>query len=368
MLPKKLRYPLFDALSVQTMRYVKSVPTRKAEGLVKRIYDQVTDDFFINGSITAQSKVPEIMAGMWIGGREVLLVNDQLDAMTKEAFSATLSRINDCAYCEDMLISLVHGAGEHDVAKKLFHESEGEINESRMRKFFAWIEPAARGDFEKLPPLPFEQAALPEAIGCLFVFSYINRMSHVFMDGSPVYQPLGIRKVKEIGLRMFGFELRETQAKVLEPGRALELLPPAPSPEDLWWAEPNTRIADALSRWAAVIDQEAPKAASKEVRDLVLDSINRWDGKPMPLSRSWVDEEVKGLSGEDRAIARLALVVAKSSKQFDDSLVQEVLAYGADEPRLIRVMAWASFNAARRFSVCIARSLEKTRIGQKDAA
>jgi hypothetical protein len=74
----------------------------------------------------------------------------------------------------------------------------------------------------------------------------------------------------------------------------------------------------------------------------------------MPISRSWVDKEVEGLTGRDRAIARLALVVAKASFQVDGALVDDVLSDDRDETRLIRVLAWASFSAARRFAERIA--------------
>jgi hypothetical protein len=69
-----------------------------------------------------------------------------------------------------------------------------------------------------------------------------------------------------------------------------------------------------------------------------------------------VEAEVQGLSGEDRAIARLALVVAKAPFQVDDKLVEEVLGEDRDETRLIRVLAWASFSAARRFAQRIAKA------------
>ncbi len=68
----------------------------------------------------------------------------------------------------------------------------------------------------------------------------------------------------------------------------------------------------------------------------------------MPFRRSWVEDEVKGLTGEDRAVARLALVVAKASSQFDESLAEDVLGYDQDEERFIRVLAWASHSGARR--------------------
>jgi hypothetical protein len=41
----------------------------------------------------------------------------------------------------------------------------------------------------------------------------------------------------------------------------------------------------------------------------------------MPHSRSWVASEVAVLTGQDRAIAQLALVLAKVPYQFEETLV-----------------------------------------------
>ncbi|MHC4933319.1 MAG: hypothetical protein ACYTGV_14135, partial [Planctomycetota bacterium] len=85
MLPKNLRLWLFDRLSVKTMRYVTAVPKKKATGLTKRVYDMIEDDFFVNGSLTSRSRVPNLMAAIWTSGRETMLVDDHLDRTTKEA-------------------------------------------------------------------------------------------------------------------------------------------------------------------------------------------------------------------------------------------------------------------------------------------
>ena len=81
------------------MRYVTAVPTREARGLTKAVYDQIREDFFKNGSLTSRSRVPELMAAIWTGGREAMLVADKVDRTTKDAITALLSRINDCPYC-----------------------------------------------------------------------------------------------------------------------------------------------------------------------------------------------------------------------------------------------------------------------------
>ena len=94
MLPDNLRLWLFDRLSVKNMRYVTSVPRREATGLTSQVYDMIEDDFFVNGSLTSRSRVPNLLAAIWTGGRETMLVDDYLDRTTKEAICAVLSEIN----------------------------------------------------------------------------------------------------------------------------------------------------------------------------------------------------------------------------------------------------------------------------------
>lgn len=349
MLPKQLRETLFEKASVKTMRYVSAVPVRSATGLVRRIFEMITDDFFVNGSLSSHSRVPALFAGIWLGGREIILVSDQVDRTTKEAMGATLSYINDCPYCADMLVSLVHGSGKHATASSILREREGTISDATLRERLAWVRKVATPGVQEATEPPFTPEQLPEAIGTLLMLSYVNRFSHVVMDGSPVGDPF-----KNTSLRLFGYELRETTERSIVPGRGLDLLPPAPLPVDLNWARPNPRIAEALARWSAAVDQEASQVVSPDVQHLVHGSLAAWQGELMPLSRSWVDEEVAGLDGRDRDIARLILVVAKASYQTDDALVNAVLEPDRNEERLIRVLAFASLSAARRRAALIA--------------
>ena len=67
----------------------------------------------------------------------------------------------------------------------------------------------------------------------------------------------------------------------------------------------------------------------------------------MPMSRSWVEKELGDLRGEDRTIAKFALVLAKASYQIDDKMVEDVLGKDRNEERLIRILAWSSFTASR---------------------
>ena len=132
-------------------------------------------------------------------------------------------------------------------------------------------------------------------------------------------------------------------------------IPPAELPADMRWAEPNPRVADAVARWAATVEREGARVIPARVRKVVSDALSTWEGEPMPLDGRWVDDDLGTLVGEERAIARLAIVVAKASYRVTDAMVVDVLGEARDEARFIRILAWASFTAARRFARVVAR-------------
>lgn len=344
------------------MRFVDAVPTGEATGLTAEVYRMVAEEFFINGAITSHSAVPELMAGMWCGGRESVLVADRLDRATKEAMSNVLSRRNACPYCEDMTVSLVQAAGERELAGWVSEATVGgdaaaDSAPTRsdlpadQRPILEWTEAIAHGEWDT--PYPLGAESFPEAVGTVTAFSYIPRFSHVVMDGSPVERPLGVGRLRRSALRLFGHELGLSLAEELEPGRPLDLLPAADPPRDLRWAAGNPRLLRAFSCWTATVDRHAERAVPAPVRRLVEDRVDAWHGEPMPLSRSWVEEEVEGLEPPNRDVARLALLVALSPAQVDESVVEPVLG-DDDQPRLVRTLAWAAMTGARRIATGIA--------------
>ncbi|MHC5028557.1 MAG: carboxymuconolactone decarboxylase family protein [Planctomycetota bacterium] len=333
MLPSKLRLWLFDRLSVKTMRYVSAVPRSAATGLTREVYDMIADDFFINGSLTSRSSVPNLMAAIWTTGRESMLVDDALDRTTKEAICAVVSDLNDCPYCGDMLVSLVHAGEEHEAASALFESTVRDISDPALRAKLAWVEALSTPGRTDTPPLPFSADELPEVIASMLGMADINRFSHVVMDGSPV----DAGRWQGMALRLFGNELQATKRRKAEPGRALALLPPAELPEDLEWATPNPRIADSLARWAATVERETAEVISPAVKRCVNDSL---------------EPDVAELGGEDQAIARLAIVLAKAPHQVAESLVEPLVT--DDESRFVRILAWSASVGARRFGSIVA--------------
>jgi len=362
MLPAKIRYWLFDTLSVQPMRYVSAVPTREAKGLTKQVYDMIQEDFFKNGSLTSRSKVPQLMAAIWVGGRETMLVEDKVDRTTKDAISAVLSQFNECPYCEDMLISLVHAGGEHGTASDIFAKASFDSSDETLRKRLDWVKSLATDCTDELPETPFNQEQLPEIIGTIMGMSDINRFSHIVMEDSPVVAPFGLKLIKAWALRLFGSELKVTRKNPLIPGRSIELLPAADLPSDMQWAKPNPRIADAVARWAQTVELEAKNVITPQVRKAVMNSLQNWQGEKMQLNGEWINEDTADLGGDDEIIARFAITVAKASYRVTDKMITDVMGEHKDEERFIRILAWSSFTAARRFAQLVSEKIELRRL------
>jgi hypothetical protein len=355
-----MRLWMFDRLSVKTMRHVTAVPWGEANDFTRRVYEMIADDFFMNGSLTSRSRVPNLLAAIWTLGRESMLVDDHLDRTTKEAICAVLSDINDCPYCGDMLVSLVHAGDRHEAAAKLYASRVDEISEPLLRSRLAWVEAVTTPGRTDIPPLPFTAEELPEVIGSMLGMADINRFSHVVMDGPPV----DVGGLQGAALRLFGHELRATKRRSAEPGRSLPLLPAAELPQDLAWAAPNPRIADSIARWAAAVERETAGVVSPAVRRVVARSLERWDNQVMPISRSWVEPDVAELDGEEREIARLAIVLAKAPYQVSETLVQPLLRRG--QHRFVRILSWASSVGARRFASIVAqRAAGRTHVTER---
>ncbi|MHC5109255.1 MAG: carboxymuconolactone decarboxylase family protein [Planctomycetota bacterium] len=347
MLPSKIRNTLFDRLSVKTMSYVSAVPANKATGLTREVYDMIQRDFFVNGSLTSRSKVPQLMASIWTIGRESMLVDDHIDRTTKEAICAVTSTINDCPYCGDMLVSLVHAGDERAAAEALHDNQLQDVKDPHLRAQLAWVEAAVKSGEHPLPDLPFTDEQMPELLATIMSMSDINRFSHVVMEGSPV----NAGRLQGLALRLFGNELRVTKQTPARAGEALRLLPRAELPNDLRWARPNERIADALARYVDTVERITADVIPDDARGCVEASLSEWKNEQMPLSAAWADDEVEHLTGDSRHIAKLAIMLAKAPYQVTKKTVEPLAHY--DEQKFIKVLAWCSYIGSRRLASII---------------
>jgi AhpD family alkylhydroperoxidase len=356
MLPHRMKSRIFDSVSKMPIRYVRPVPFSEAQGLVRDVYDQVADEFFINGAITTHSVRPPLLAGMWCGGREIVMVDSVFEREIKESLGVSFAQVNGCTYCEDMMISVVHGTTDHKLAETIRAKAQDDIADPRLRDLHRWAtryrDPAA--DIIRRPP--FSAAEAPEMFATALMFNYLNRYVKIFFDGTPLNPPFSSHSLKTAMFYSFGMELRATVTKRLSAGRAAALLPDAPLPADLGWSAANPGVATALARWAAAIDRHAAPDIPEKCRNIVTTAIAEWRGEDKGLSRSWVEPYLDGLDAAERAATKLALITAFSPTQMSDGVAEEFRRHYQGDAALVGLVSWSAFSAARRVAAWLAEA------------
>jgi hypothetical protein len=154
--------------------------------------------------------------------------------------------------------------------------------------------------------------------------------------------------------RLFGATAGKRFIRRIKPGDSLKFVPQAKLPDDLSWAAPNPAVAGAFAGFAQVVEEAGKEALPKQVRFLVSERVQAWNGEAMGISRRWVEDAVVDIKGEHRVAARLTLLTALASYQVDSSIVEDFQSQYPNDAQLIAATAWASFTAARRVGVWFA--------------
>jgi alkylhydroperoxidase/carboxymuconolactone decarboxylase family protein YurZ len=315
--------------SLGHIRYVSAVRPAAAHGLVEQVYRQTERDFgMLAPPVALHSPAPEALAATWLMLREALVAAGLADRATKEAVAATVSVANACPYCVD-----VHSTALNALDPGYeFPELTAWTNATTTRE--------TAGRYE--PPFPIEQ--VPELVGVVVTFHYLNRMVNVFLPDTPL--PPGMPgAARRSALGVLGRFMRGTTRTVVSPGQSAGLVPAAVLPPDLAWAAGNPHVSQAFAAAAAAFDGlEVPD----QVRALVDAELDGWTGEARGPSRAWVNDLVTALPAADRPAGRLALLAAFASYQIDAPMVEEFRRVRPDDRSLVELTAWASFAAARR--------------------
>ncbi len=76
----------------------------------------------------------------------------------------------------------------------------------------------------------------------------------------------------------------------LQHGHSLQFVPQANLPDDLSWAAANPAVAGAFAGLAAVVEEAGRRVLPEQVRVLVSERVQAWNGEDMGISRRWVQE------------------------------------------------------------------------------
>lgn len=328
----------------KTVQYVEVVPARAASGQVREVYRQArTEMGLLPEAVTMFSADPRLLVAAWAPFREALLATGRAPRATKEALAATVSALNQCPYCVDAHTIMLYGSGGGAFATGLLTGAD-DAGEPAHRAIADWAREVAVRPAGPVPaPFPLEQ--VPEVLGVLVHFQFLNRVIDVLLDGS--FLPGGERArptVRKVAGRVMARRIRADKA----PGTAVGLPAAMVLPADLSWAAAAPAVAAAFGGLAAATELARRRAVPPSVAVLVERTLDGWDGQFPGPGRGWLDELSGTLPISDRPAGRLALLTALAPFQ---ATAADVDAYRMDRPGdedLLALLAWAAFAAARR--------------------
>ncbi|MFE9251050.1 carboxymuconolactone decarboxylase family protein [Streptomyces sp. NPDC007088] len=336
-------------LALAQIRHVTPVRPGEAKGLTAQVYGSAEREFgVLVPPVALHSPAPETLAAAWLMLRETLLAPGLVDRAVREAVAAAVSVANSCPYCVSVHSATLHGlAGGRD-ARTIAAGQLAEVTEPRLRAAATWATACARRPRpNEVPHVPFTREQAPEYAGVAVVFHYLNRMVNTFLEDAPM-PPGAPRAGLPVVERVLSAVIRATGRGIAPPGAALDLLPAAPVPDDLAWAQPNPAITQAFARAGAAVDRAARHTVPPAVRELLTTEITAWDGRPRGLSRAWVEPPLAALPPADRPAGRLALLVAFASHQIDPGVVEPYRKTHPTDAALVTLASWAALTAARR--------------------
>lgn len=318
------------------VKHVEVVAPKRATGLVHEVYAQSTREIGrLVEAVTMFSSAPALLAASWAAFREPLLAG-QASRVSKEAVAATVSRLNECAYCVDAHAIMLYGGGAGSFATQLLSGASGDALASDLRPFATWAETPVH------PPFP--AARTPEYLGVLVYFHFLNRVINVLLDGT--FLP-GPPKAKAIARRVAGKVMARKVTARNETGRATGLRSGTPLPADLSWAAGSPSIASAFAALATET-AAATTHVPEETRTTLDRVVTNWRGESPGISAAWVNEHLHGLGRGSIPSARLALLTALAPHQVTD---RDVAAFREDRPDdrdLLGLLSLSALTAARR--------------------
>lgn len=328
----------------KTVKHVRVVPRRSADGVVRAVYDQARKELgMLPDAVTMFSASPALAAATWAPFREALLVAGHAPRVVKEAVAAQVSALNECPYCVDAHTIMLYGGGAGSFATSLLSGTEFD-GDPQLRAVADWAAGNMVRPAEPVPaPFPAEQ--VPEIVGTLVEFHFLNRVIDVLLEGT--FLP-GTDRARKIARQVAGKVLSKRIKARRVPGEAAGLVGGHPLPADLSWAAPAPGVAAAYAALAAVTDSEAQRVVPDSVVELVNRTLDGWDGRFPGPSRAWLDGPVAGLPAADRSSGRLALLTALAPFQSTDGDVEAYRTDYPDDADLLGLLTWSAFSAARR--------------------
>jgi AhpD family alkylhydroperoxidase len=331
-----------------SIQYLSPLRHPPAHSLVGQVYRQIKQEFgIIADPFRLHAPVPELLAGLWSVTREIGVAR-QVPWPVKEAVAAAISQSNACPYCVEIHAALASAGTNQPLAPLLMQGRTADLADPSLRAILTWAASTrSPGSVPLLHP-PFTAEEAPEILGITLVYHYINRLVHVFLPESLLPSPVRSGWAGRVIWCLIGRKLAQSRERERIAGASLSFVPEASLPPEYSWVARSSTVSRALAGWAVVMEQVGTAMLTPRVRALVTDFLHDWQGETLPLSRAWVNRAVALLPEADHAEGSLALLAAVAPYQIDAEIIQALRAELGTDARLVGIVAWASFQAARR--------------------
>jgi AhpD family alkylhydroperoxidase len=329
---------------VKTVKHVGVVPLRGAKGVTRELYDQARKEVgMLPEPVTMFSASPELLVATWAPFRESLLATGHAPRVVKEAVAAQVSSLNQCPYCVDAHTIFLYGGGAGALATSLLSGAAELDGDPHLRAVAGWAAANITRPAEALPA-PFPPEQVPEIVGTLVEFHFLNRVIDVLLTGT--FLP-GSEKAHKVARKVAGKVFAKRVRAQRAPGASVGLTAGNPLPADLAWAAPQPAIAAAYANLAAAAGAAAQRVVTPAVANLVTGRVAQWDGRFPGPSKAWLDQATAGLADADQPAARLALLTALAPFQVTDDDVEDYREHRPTDAELLDLLTWAAFTAAR---------------------
>ncbi|MEU4563215.1 carboxymuconolactone decarboxylase family protein [Actinoplanes sp. NPDC023936] len=340
-------------------RFFAPPPARAATGRAAQVYQQMRDDFPGPApTFHALSVAPDVMAATWALMRESLLANrdgrssdgrssdgpssdsratphragDGASRVDREVVAAAVSRANDCRFCADAHVTLLHGLGEHDLAETIARG--GSPPQPAQAELAGWARasrhPRATG---------WTSRYNPQLTGTLLAFHFINRVVSALL--APDLLPGGLQRsstARAAGGRLLARSLRTS----IVAGRSLPLLDVANGPPPAWAG--NDPVGAA---WVALRDATA--RGGDLLGDLARHTVTatvRWEDGGHPADPvAWAGDLVRDLPAKERVGARIALLAAFAPEAITAGDIGLWRLTHRSDADLVRLVAYGAITA-----------------------
>ncbi|HAA16538.1 MAG TPA: hypothetical protein DCE41_34455 [Cytophagales bacterium] len=326
--------------------HIGSVKPKEASGLVKEVYQELKQEMGdVVEPVSLHALEPTVLREVWGMLREILLIDDHMLRREKEAVAAAVSSSNACPYCVDAHTIMVMGLDDAQTAKAIAKKDLSLITDSPLRGLLEWA--FHTRDFDQLRPVEnkYLGKALPELIGTVVFFHYLNRMVTLFLGATilPMNVPMMKGMMKKMAAMMFSKVLKtKKEGRTLADGETLDLFQQYP----MHWANSNTRVHYALAKAQQTTQALAKDYLPEEIRSFVVSQIQAWDGQDLESTRE-MEAALLKVEEEYRDVARVLLHTAMCDYRVQGKDIQLLKEHfgGKDEAALV-LTSWVSMVAA----------------------